>query len=38
VREAGAVQKVLDALQPRRDGEIALLEAAWPEMRAFLRT
>jgi tetratricopeptide (TPR) repeat protein len=36
-RNAGVAQKALEALKPVREGEFALLEAEWPEMRAFLR-
>jgi hypothetical protein len=38
VREAGTVQKAFDALKPLRAGEFALLEAEWPEMRAFIQS
>jgi tetratricopeptide (TPR) repeat protein len=38
VREAGSVQKAFDGLKPLRGGEFALLEAEWPEMRAFIQS
>jgi hypothetical protein len=38
VREAGTVQEAFDGLKPLRTGEFALLEAEWPEMRAFIQS
>jgi len=35
-QEPDGVQRGLDGLRPLREGEFACLEAAWPEMRAFL--
>jgi hypothetical protein len=38
VRDAAAADKALEALRPARPGEFAMLEASWPEMKAFLST
>lgn len=35
-RETGAARQAFDALKPFRKGEVAMRQAEWPEMRAFL--
>jgi ATP/maltotriose-dependent transcriptional regulator MalT len=35
-REAGIADRVMNDLQPIREGEFAMLEREWPEMQAFL--